>query len=53
MSNSAIELCNLLYRYAEYLDSGQLVAAAELFRHARIKLHNHDGFIDHQALLGI
>ena len=53
MSNNAIELCNLLYRYADYLDSGQLVEAAELFRHARIKLQNRDSCIDHQTLLGI
>ncbi|WP_447803338.1 nuclear transport factor 2 family protein [Pseudomonas serbica] len=53
MSTSAIQISNLLYRYAEYLDSGQLVEAAELFRHARIKLQSQDAFLDHSALLGV
>ncbi|SEB60910.1 SnoaL-like domain-containing protein [Pseudomonas mohnii] len=50
MSTSAIQICNLLYRYAECMDSGQLVEAAELFRHARIKVQSQH-FIDHTALL--
>ncbi len=37
MSNSATEIANLLYRYAELMDAGELEAAAELFRHARMK----------------
>jgi len=37
MSDSAVQICNLLYRYAELIDSGDLVATAELFRHARVK----------------
>lgn len=53
MTDSALHLCNLLYRYAEYLDSGQLVEAAGLFRHARIKVQKLDGFIDYTALLEI
>ncbi|MGW8466714.1 nuclear transport factor 2 family protein [Pseudomonas sp. CLCA07] len=53
MSTSAIQICNLLYRYAECLDSGQLVEAAELFRHARIKAKNQGDFLDCTALLGI
>ncbi|HCS45909.1 MAG TPA: hypothetical protein DIW52_24350 [Pseudomonas sp.] len=52
MSTSAQQISNLLYRYAEYLDSGQLVEAAELFRHARIKVQSQD-CLDHTALLGI
>ncbi|MNJ59612.1 hypothetical protein D3C77_553080 [compost metagenome] len=52
MTTSAVQICNLLYRYAEYLDSGQLVEAAELFRHARIKVQS-PGLLDHTALLGI
>ena len=36
MSASAIEICNLLYRYAEAIDEGRLEDAAGLFRHARI-----------------
>ena len=52
MSTSAIHICNLLYRYAECLDGGQLVEAAELFRHARIKVQSQQIFLDHAALLG-
>ena len=37
MSNSATEITNLLYRYAELMDAGELEGAAELFSHARIK----------------
>ncbi|MVV52177.1 nuclear transport factor 2 family protein [Pseudomonas sp. PB120] len=53
MSSSAVQICNLLYRYAECLDAGQLVEAAELFRHARIKVKSQGDPIDHTALLGI
>lgn len=53
MSTSAIQISNLLYRYAECLDSGQLVEASELFRHARIKVQSQGEPIDHTALLGI
>ena len=35
--NAAIEITNLLYRYAEYIDSGDIEGAASLFEHARIK----------------
>ena len=50
MSTSAIQICNLLYRYAECMDSGQLVEAAELFRYARVQVQRQH-FIDHTALL--
>jgi hypothetical protein len=53
MSTSAIHISNLLYRYAECLDAGQLIEAAELFRHARIKVQSQSEFLDHTALLGI
>ena len=53
MSTSAVQICNLLYRYAECLDSGQLVEAAELFRHARLKVKSHSDFLDYTALLEI
>jgi hypothetical protein len=53
MSTSAVHISNLLYRYAYYLDGGQLIKAAELFRHARIKVQSQSGFLDHTALLGI
>ncbi|MGO9522235.1 nuclear transport factor 2 family protein [Mycobacterium sp.] len=36
MSESAIEITNLIYTYAELLDAGDLDAVAELFGHGRI-----------------
>ncbi len=36
MSDSAIEITNLLYHYAELLDTGDLDAVADLFAHGRI-----------------
>ncbi len=36
-SGSAVSITNLLYRYAELMDAGDLDAAAALFAHARIK----------------
>ncbi len=36
-SGSAVSITNLLYRYAELMDAGDLDAAAALFTHARIK----------------
>ncbi|WP_244136896.1 nuclear transport factor 2 family protein [Burkholderia pyrrocinia] len=36
-TQSAVDIANLLYRYAERLDAGDLLGVAELFRHARIK----------------
>ena len=38
MSCSALEITNLLYRYAELIDSGQLEQAASLFQHATLKM---------------
>ncbi|MCV7258982.1 nuclear transport factor 2 family protein [Mycobacterium shimoidei] len=36
MSDSAIEITNLIYTYAELLDSGDLDGVARLFEHGRI-----------------
>jgi 3-phenylpropionate/cinnamic acid dioxygenase small subunit len=36
MSDSAVQITNLLYRYAELIDSGDLEATAALFRHAKV-----------------
>jgi 3-phenylpropionate/cinnamic acid dioxygenase small subunit len=36
MSDSALEITNLIYSYAELLDAGDLNAVAELFAHGRI-----------------
>lgn len=49
--SSAIELTNLLYRYAEYMDSGDLEAAGALFKHARIKTRRDEQYVDANDLL--
>jgi 3-phenylpropionate/cinnamic acid dioxygenase small subunit len=36
MGDSAIEITNLIYRYAELIDAGDLDAVAELFTHGRV-----------------
>lgn len=36
MSDSAIEITNLIYRYAELMDAGDLDAVAGLFEHGRV-----------------
>lgn len=51
MNNSAIEISNLLYRYAEKMDAGDLEGAAALFRHARIKVQSSEDLLDERALL--
>jgi 3-phenylpropionate/cinnamic acid dioxygenase small subunit len=52
MSNP-VQITNLLYRYAELMDAGQLQAAAELFRHAKIKVAGEDELQDCDGLLAI
>lgn len=51
MSNSAVEMSNLLYRYAERMDGGDLEGAAALFRHARIKVPSCEHFLDETGIL--
>ncbi|MCE4053858.1 nuclear transport factor 2 family protein [Pseudomonas sp. Au-Pse12] len=51
MSNSAIEMTNLLYRYAERMDRGDLEGAAALFRHARVKVSNCENLLDEAGIL--
>ena len=53
MSNSAVEITNLLYRYADKMDSGDLKGAAALFRHAQIKVHGSKELLDAQGILQI
>jgi len=50
MSDAALAIHNLLYRYAEAIDGGRLEDAAALFRHARIKAGDN-GTLDHAGLL--
>jgi 3-phenylpropionate/cinnamic acid dioxygenase small subunit len=46
------QIANLLYRYAECIDTGDLAGAAALFEHARIRVGPEDT-IDGSRLLGI
>lgn len=54
MSPSAVSIMNLLYRYAELIDAGDLDGAAALFTHARIKA-DPDGavILDHAGILQV
>ncbi|OSC42076.1 nuclear transport factor 2 family protein [Mycobacterium decipiens] len=50
------QITNLLYRYAECIDTGDLAGAAALFEHARIRVGGRGGdqdTIDAAGLLGI
>jgi 3-phenylpropionate/cinnamic acid dioxygenase small subunit len=50
------QITNLLYRYAECIDAGDLAGAAALFEHARIRIGGADAehdTIDAARLLGI
>ncbi len=51
--NSAVKIANLLYRYAELIDSGDLAAAADLFTHARIKIGQSGELQDSQGVLAV
>src|SRR5579885_1439437 len=51
--NSAVEITNLLYRYAELIDAGDLDGAAALFTHARIKVSGSEEELDSQGVLSI
>lgn len=53
MSHSAIEIANLLYRYAERLDGGDLEGVAELFAHAHIKMRDGDALLGAPDLLRV
>jgi 3-phenylpropionate/cinnamic acid dioxygenase small subunit len=49
--NSAIEITNLLYRYNEYIDQGDLAGAADMFKYAKLKLRGYDELQDGTAVL--
>lgn len=53
MASSETEIANLLYRYAERLDAGDLEGMAALFRHARIKLLDGADNVTADSLLAI
>ncbi|HTM83868.1 MAG TPA: nuclear transport factor 2 family protein [Mycobacterium sp.] len=51
---SAVSIANLLYRYAELLDAGDLDSTAALFAHARIKLDPEGtAIVDSAGLLAV
>jgi 3-phenylpropionate/cinnamic acid dioxygenase small subunit len=48
------QITNLIYRYAECIDAGDLAGAAALFEHARVRIGGPDtDTIDASRLLGI
>jgi 3-phenylpropionate/cinnamic acid dioxygenase small subunit len=51
------QIANLLYRYAEYMDSGNLAGAASLFEHARLRVAPDEGpgarTVDAAAMLAL
>ncbi|HEY3425995.1 MAG TPA: nuclear transport factor 2 family protein [Negativicutes bacterium] len=53
MINSAVEIANLLYRYNEFIDSGDLPGAAALFKDAKLKLRDHDELQNDVATLAM
>lgn len=53
MSSSILAITNLLYGYAEAIDSGDLERAAKLFRHARIKARDRVDLLDEAGLLAL
>jgi 3-phenylpropionate/cinnamic acid dioxygenase small subunit len=53
MSISVAAITNLLYQYAECLDSGDFEGAAGLFRHARIKVGKDAPLIDSAGMLSL
>lgn len=53
MSNSAVHITNLLYRYAELIDAGDLAGAAALFKHAKIKMAGSEEPKDDQGVLAV
>ncbi|MNZ74674.1 hypothetical protein D3C78_931270 [compost metagenome] len=52
MTDAALSISNLLYRYAEAIDAGRLEEAAALFQHASIKAGGN-GTLDHTGLLAL
>jgi 3-phenylpropionate/cinnamic acid dioxygenase small subunit len=53
MLNSALEITNLLYRYNELIDNGDLAGALGLFKHARLKLVSSDELQGYEASLAL
>ncbi|WP_331971975.1 nuclear transport factor 2 family protein [Ohtaekwangia sp.] len=50
---NTMEIANLLYKYCEFIDSGDLVSASLLFRHAKLKLITSNELQDYKAMLAL
>lgn len=53
MASSEVEITNLLYRYAELIDGGDLPGAAALFAHASIRVGGSEAPLDSEGLLAL
>jgi 3-phenylpropionate/cinnamic acid dioxygenase small subunit len=54
MTRSETEIANLLYTYAEYMDSGDFASAADLFAHAQLRVSaEDDGIVDSDTMLSL
>src|ERR1700757_4324102 len=54
MPRAETEIANLLYLYAEFMDSGDFAGAANLFRHARLRLGGEGtGVVDSDTMLSL
>ena len=51
MTDVSTAITNLLYRYGELMDAGDLASAADLFKTAQIRMAGHEGLQDNGALL--
>lgn len=51
MNNQSIEILNLLYRYAELMDGGDLPGVAALFRHACVKVGEQGDLLEEAGML--
>ena len=47
--SSVTTITGLVYRYAEFIDTGDFAGAAGLFRHARLKMLDGD-YLDHEGI---
>jgi len=53
-SSAETQIANLLYTYAEYMDSGDFPGAASLFQHARLRVGGEgDGMVDADTMLSL
>jgi 3-phenylpropionate/cinnamic acid dioxygenase small subunit len=54
MPHPQTEIANLLYAYAEFMDSGDFAGAASLFQHARLRVSaGAEGTVDADTMLSL